>query len=144
MLKRRASAVWQGGFQDGTGAVSSASGVLNNTPYSFKTRLVSEDGTAGTNPEELLAASHAGCFTMAVSVGLGQAGFTAEKLETQAVLTLDTDKLEVSAVELTLKGTVPGIDEAKFIEIAEGSKKNCIISKALAASVTITLKASLA
>ena len=144
MLKRRASAVWQGGFQDGTGAVSSASGVLNNTPYSFKTRLVSEDGTAGTNPEELLAASHAGCFTMAVSVGLGQAGFTAEKLETQAVLTLDTDKLEVSAVELILKGTVPGIDEAKFIEIAEGSKKNCIISKALATSVTITLKASLA
>ena len=140
-MKRHATAVWQGSGKEGKGHLSTQSTVLSQTQYSYNSRF--EEGP-GTNPEELLAASHAGCFTMAVSVGLGQAGFTAEKLETQAVLTLDTDKLEVSAVELILKGTVPGIDEAKFIEIAEGSKKNCIISKALATSVTITLKASLA
>nr|WP_293836380.1 OsmC family protein [uncultured Arsenicibacter sp.] len=144
MLKRRASATWEGNFQEGKGTVSATSGVLNSTPFSFKTRLVSEDGTAGTNPEELLAAAHAGCFTMAVSVALGQAGFTADKLETKAVLTLDTDKLEVTAVELNLTGTVPGIDEAKFQELASGAKQNCIISKALSPGIDITLNATLA
>lgn len=144
MLKRRASATWAGNFQEGNGTVSATSGVLNNTPFSFKTRLVSEDGSAGTNPEELLAAAHAGCFTMAVSVALGQAGFTADKLETKAVLTLDTEKLDVTAVELNLTGSIPGIDAAKFQELAEGAKKNCIISKALNPGIDITLNATLA
>ncbi len=143
MLKRRASAVWKGSLQDGTGTISSTSGVLSETPYSFKTRLVSEDGKAGTNPEELLAAAHAGCYAMAVGATLGQAGLTADSLEVSAVLTLDTDTLSVTAVELTLKGTVPGVSQEQFMEVAEGAKKGCIISKALAPSITITLNATL-
>lgn len=143
MLKRRASATWKGSLQEGTGSLSAFGGVLDNTPFSFKTRFQSEDGKAGTNPEELLAAAHAGCFTMATGATLGQAGFTADSLETTAVLTMDTDTLTVTAVELTIKGSVPGIDEAKFKEIAEGAKANCIISRALSPDIKLTLNASL-
>lgn len=143
MLKRRASAVWKGSLQEGTGTMSATSGVLDNTPYSFKTRLVSEDGKAGTNPEELLAAAHAGCYAMAVGATLGQAGFTADSLEVNAVLTLDTDTLSVTAVELNLKGAVPGVSQTQFMEIAEGAEKGCIISKALSPDIAITLNATL-
>lgn len=123
--------------------MSATGGVLNNTPFSFKTRFQSEDGSAGTNPEELLAAAHAGCFTMATGATMGQQGFTPTHLETKAVLSMDMDSLTVTAVELTLTGSVPGIDQAKFEEIANEAKKNCIISRALSPNIEITLKATL-
>lgn len=143
MLKRRASATWKGSLKEGTGSLSAFGGVLDNTPFSFKTRFQSEDGKAGTNPEELLAAAHAGCFTMATGGSLGQAGIIPDSLETTAVLTMDTDTLTVTAVELTIKGSVPGIDEARFKEIAEDAKKNCIISRALSPDIKLTLNATL-
>ena len=141
--KRRASATWEGGLQDGTGSLSATGGVLTNTPFSFKTRFLSEDGSAGTNPEELLAAAHAGCFTMATGATMGQQGIVPTHLETKSVLTMDTDTLTITAVDLTLTGTVPGIDQAKFEEIANEAKKNCIISRALSPDITLTLTATL-
>lgn len=141
--KRRASATWEGGLQEGTGTLSATGGVLNNTPFSFKTRFASEDGSAGTNPEELLAAAHAGCFTMATSATMGQQGIVPTRLETKSVLTMDMDTLTVTAIELTLTGSVPGIDQAKFEEIANEAKKNCIISRALSPNIELTLKATL-
>lgn len=143
MLKRRASATWKGSLKEGTGSLSAFGGVLDNTPFSFKTRFQSEDGNAGTNPEELLAAAHAGCFTMATGATLGQAGFTPDSLETNVVLIMDTDTLTVTAVELTIKGSVPGVTAEQFQEIAEGAKKNCIISRALSPDITMTLNATL-
>lgn len=144
MLKRSASAVWKGNLRAGNGTLSATSGVLHNAPFSFKTSLVNEDGKAGTNPEELLAAAHAGCYAMAVGATLDQAGFTADVLEVNAILTLDTDVLTITTIELTLKGTVPGVSQAQFMEIAEGASKGCIISKALASDIVITLNATLA
>lgn len=141
--KRRASATWSGTLQEGTGSLSATGGVLNNTPFSFKTRFQSEDGSAGTNPEELLAAAHAGCFTMATGATMGQQGFTPTNLETKAVLTMDMDTLTVTAVDLTLTGSVPGLDQAKFEEIANDAKKNCIISRALSPDIKLTLTATL-
>ena len=123
--------------------MSAFGGVLDNTPFSFKTRFQSEDGKAGTNPEELLAAAHAGCFTMAVGGALGRAGFTPDSLETSSVLTMDTDTLTVTAVELTLKGSVPGVSAEQFQEIAEDAKAECIISKAFSPDIKLTLTASL-
>ncbi|MCY7356894.1 MAG: OsmC family peroxiredoxin [Rudanella sp.] len=143
MLKRRASATWKGSLKEGTGSLSAFGGVLDNTPFSFKTRFQSEDGKDGTNPEELLAAAHAGCFTMAVGGSLGRAGFTPDSLETSSVLTMDTDTLTITAVELTIKGRVPGLDADKFQEIAEDAKANCIISRALSADIKMILNASL-
>lgn len=143
MLKRRASAVWQGGLQGGTGSLSATSGVLNDTPYSFKTRLVSEDGQAGTNPEELLAAAHAGCYAMALGATLERNGHVADKLEVQAILTLDTDTLTVTAVTLNLDGSVPGISDEQFQTFADDAKKNCIISRALSPGIQISLNAKL-
>ncbi|WP_460911492.1 OsmC family peroxiredoxin [Spirosoma areae] len=143
MLKRRASAVWEGGLQTGTGEVSSFSGVLNKTPYSFKTRFASEDGRAGTNPEELLAAAHAGCYSMATSAALAQAGFTPDKVSVSATLTMDTDTLTITAVELQVTGKVPGISQEQFEEITAGAAKNCIISKALHPDIQVTKIATL-
>src|SRR5580658_5460083 len=116
-MQRTASAHWSGGLKDGKGTVSSQSGVLNKTQYSFSTRL--ESGI-GTNPEELIAAAHAGCFTMALSAFLGGAGFTADELATEATLTLEQveGNWTISAVHLDLTGRVPGLDSAKFEEIA--------------------------
>ena len=143
MLKRRASAVWKGGLQDGTGAVSSFSGVLNDTPYSFKTRFVSEDGKAGTNPEELLAAAHAGCYGMAVSATMGQSGFTPDELGVSATLTLDTDTLTVTAIELNITGKVPGMSAEQFEQVAENAAKMCVISRALNPDIQVTKIATL-
>lgn len=144
MLKRRGSAVWKGGLQDGTGVISSFSGVLNNTPYSFKTRLVSEDGKAGTNPEELLAAAHAGCYGMAVSATMGQAGFTPDELTVNATLTLETEgMLKVTAVDLQITGKVPGMSKEQFEEFAADAAKNCIISQALHPDIKVTKTATL-
>ncbi len=144
-MKRRASAVWNGSGKEGSGTLSSTSGVLDNTPYSFAARFVSEDGKAGTNPEELIAAAHAGCFTMALSFQLGNAGFTADELSTEAVVTVenpDGSGFKIMKIELSLKGKVPGIDKDKFLELANNAKKGCPVSQALS-TVDITLSAEL-
>lgn len=137
MLKRRASAQWQGTGQAGQGALSAPGGVLNATPYSFGTRFA--EGVSGTNPEELLAASHAGCFTMAVAFTLQQQGFTANELNTEAVVYLETEAgaLGITKVELKISGSADGVSPEQFAEIAEGAKKNCIISRALSVPVEL-------
>lgn len=136
MIKRTASAHWEGDLKAGKGNVSTQSTTLNKAQYSFKTRF--EDGV-GTNPEELLAAAHAGCFTMAVSATLSQAGFTPQSLDTTA--TVNMEGLDIVSVHLSIKGKVPGITAEKFSEITKGAEKGCIISKAL--KVTITSDATL-
>ena len=136
-MKRTASAHWEGDLKAGKGTISTQSSTLNNTQYSFKTRF--EDGV-GTNPEELLAAAHAGCFTMAVSAALGQAGFTPTSLDTTA--TVNMEGLAVTGVHLVIKGAVPNLTAAQFEEFTKGAEKNCIISKAL--SVPISSESSLA
>ena len=137
-MKRTAKAHWNGNLMEGKGEISTQSTVLNNTNYSFKTRFA--DGI-GTNPEELIAAAHAGCFTMAVGATLGQAGFTPGDLNTEAVLDLDMQALAITAIHLSLTGSViEGVSEDKFKEIAEGAKANCIISKALNVPITLDVK----
>jgi len=144
-MKRRSTAVWTGSGKEGNGKLSSTSGVLKDTPYSFAARFVSEDGKSGTNPEELIAAAHAGCFTMALSFQLGNAGFTADELTTDAVVTVENPDgagFNIMKIELMLKGKVQGIDKEKFLELANNAKNGCPVSKALA-SVAISLTAEL-
>jgi len=134
-MKRTAKAHWNGNLMTGTGEISTQSTTLNNTQYSFKTRF--QDGV-GTNPEELIAAAHAGCFTMAVSATLAQAGFTAGDLSTEAVLDLDMAALSITSIHLALTASaIEGVSEEKFKEIADGAKANCIISKALSVPITL-------
>src|SRR5574340_1103720 len=135
-MKRNASARWQGDLKTGKGTVSTGSGVLSNTQYSFATRF--ENG-AGTNPEELIAAAHAGCFTMALSAQLGNAGMTAESIDTSAKLTLDkTDAgFSITAIHLDVKARIPGADKAKFDEAALNAKKGCPVSRVLNANITM-------
>lgn len=144
-LHRKATASWSGTGKEGTGSISSTSGALNGIPHSFTTRFVSEDGKAGTNPEELVAAAHASCFTMKMSFVLNAAGFTADKLDCTATVTMDKvgEGMGVTGIHLDLVGTVPGIDAAAFQECAENAKANCPISQLLK-SVPITLSAKLA
>src|SRR4029077_3430175 len=136
-MKRHASAVWQGGLKDGKGSISTASGVLSNTQYSFSTRF--EDGI-GTNPEELIAAAHAGCFSMALSGQLGNAGMTAESIETTATVTLDkTDAgFTVTKVHLDVTAKIPGADAAAFETAAQNAKAGCPISRLLKAEITMS------
>ena len=137
-MKRTAKAHWNGNLKEGKGEISSQSTVLNQTPYSFKTRF--ESGI-GTNPEELIAAAHAGCFTMSVSAALECSGFLANDLTTEAILDVDMADLKITGIHLNLKASlIDGVSARAFQEIAEGSKANCIISKAL--SVPITLNVS--
>src|ERR1700753_3706500 len=137
-MKRTAKAHWKGTLTEGTGEISTQSTILNNTQYSFKTRFA--DGI-GTNPEELIAAAHAGCFTMAVGAQLTQAGFTPGDLETEAVLDLDMQALSITGIHLELKASaIDGVSAEKFNEIANGAKAGCIVSKAL--NVPITLNVS--
>jgi osmotically inducible protein OsmC len=137
-MKRTAHAHWNGTLMDGKGEITTQSTTLNNTQYSFKTRFA--DGI-GTNPEELIAAAHAGCFTMAVGAALSQGGFTPGDLTTDAILDLDMQTLTITGIHLELKGSaIEGVSEDEFKEIAEGAKANCIISRAL--SVPITLNVS--
>jgi len=133
---RKARAVWQGTGKDGTGHISTDSGILSKTPYSFKTRFESEPGT---NPEELIAAAHAGCFTMALAFQLQGAGATPTELLTEAAVTLvqEGGGFTISKSALTLKATVPGIDKAKFEELARAAEKNCPVSKVLNAEITL-------
>lgn len=139
-MKRKASAVWNGDLKAGKGSISTESGVLSNTQYSFLTRF--ESGV-GTNPEELIAAAHAGCFSMALSAQLGNAGLTAEKIATSATVTMD--KLDqgwtVTEVLLDVKAKVPGSDQAAFDKAAAAAKAGCPISRLL--NATITMNATL-
>ena len=136
-MKRTAKAHWNGSLKEGAGTITSQTTTLNNTQYSFKTRF--EDGV-GTNPEELIAAAHAGCFTMAVSAVLTQAGFTANDLDTEAILDLDMQSLTITGIHLELKASaIEGVSEEKFKEIAEGAKANCIVSKALSVPITLSV-----
>jgi lipoyl-dependent peroxiredoxin len=137
-MKRTATAQWQGDFKNGKGTLTTQSATLNKTAYSFKTRF--EDG-AGTNPEELMAAAHAGCFTMAVDVQLTQRGLVPEMLETTATVDLDMAALKITGIHLEIKAKVNGLSEEVFQNIAADAKATCVISKAL--SVPITLNASL-
>ena len=139
IMKRTASAVWQGDLKKGQGTLSTQSGVLNKTQYSFATRF--ENGI-GTNPEELIAAAHAGCFTMALSKFLGDAGLTPEELSTRATLTLEQveGNWSITAIHLDLSGRVPGIDAAKFAAIADQAKAGCPVSRVLKADITLTKK----
>ena len=139
-MKRTASAVWQGNLKEGKGTVSTESGVLSQTPYSFSTRF--ENGI-GTNPEELIAAAHAGCFSMALSAELGKAGMTAELIQTTATLTME--RLEsgwtVTQIHLDVSAKIPGADNAAFEASANAAKAGCPISRLL--NTTITLDAKL-
>ena len=130
------SAVWSGGIKDGKGAISTKSGALKDYPYGFASRF---EGKPGTNPEELIGAAHAGCFTMALSLILGEAKLTAEHMETKADVTLEkqSDGFAISAVHLILKAKVPGADDAKFQELANKAKAGCPVSKLLNAKITL-------
>ena len=128
---RHATAVWNGSGKEGNGKVSTQSSVLQDTQYSYKSRF--EEGV-GTNPEELVAAAHAGCFTMKLSFVLGEAGFTPEKLETKCDITLENGAVTKS--HLTVTGTVPGITEDKWQECVKNAKENCPISKLLTADIS--------
>jgi osmotically inducible protein OsmC len=139
MIKRTGSAVWNGGLKDGKGTVSTQSGTLKDTQYSFGTRF--ENGV-GTNPEELIAAAHAGCFAMALSGQLGAAGMTAQSLNVTATVSLDKvgEGFAITAVHLDLTATIPGADQAKFEAAAQGAKQNCPVSKLLNANITMDAK----
>ena len=135
-MKRNASAEWKGGLKDGKGTISSDSGVLANTQYSFSTRF--ENGK-GTNPEELIAAAHAGCFSMALSAQLGTMGLTPESIRTSAAVSLEKvgDGFSITAVHLTVKAKVPGADAPQFETAANNAKAGCPVSKVLNATITM-------
>lgn len=135
-MKRNATAIWNGTIKEGKGNLTTDSTVLNHTQYSFNSRFA--EGT-GTNPEELMAAAHAGCFTMKLSLDLTEAGFNPESLETKASINLENGAITSS--NLVLKAAIPGITEERFQEIAAGAKANCPVSKAY--NLDITLEASL-
>ena len=135
-IKRTGSASWQGGTKDGKGAITTESGALKAYPYGFASRF---EGQRGTNPEELIAAAHAGCFTMALSVILGEAHLTAEQMDTSAVVTLEAvdDGYAITTIHLTLKAKIPGVDRATFVQLAAKAKAGCPVSKVLKAEITL-------
>lgn len=139
MKKHTAQAIWKGSVKEGNGKLSTKSQVLDHQQYSFKTRF--EDGK-GTNPDELMAASHAGCFAMALSLILGKEGFTPDSIDATAEVTMDPDKLELTDSHITVTAKVPNIEKDKFMECANAAKENCPISKAL--NLNISLDATLA
>jgi osmotically inducible protein OsmC len=138
-ITRQGSAVWSGALKDGKGTISTQSGALKEQPYGFATRF---EDKPGTNPEELIGAAHAGCFTMALSLALGEAGFTADKMETTAAVALEKGErgFSIPSIRLTLKAKIPGIDEGRFQEIAAGAKAGCPVSKLLRADITLHAK----
>ncbi len=135
-MKKVGSAAWQGGIKDGKGSISTESGALKAYPYGFASRF---EGQPGTNPEELIGAAHAGCFTMALSLILGEAKLTAEQMDTKAEVTLDKvdDGFAITKVHLTLRAKVPGTDQATFLELANKAKLGCPVSKVLKAEITL-------
>jgi len=138
-IKKSGSAVWSGGLKDGKGAISTESGALNAHPYGFAARF---EGVKGTNPEELLGAAHAGCFTMALSKILGEANLKAEKMETKAVVTLEQvdGGFAITSVHLSLEAKIPGADQAKLEECANKAKAGCPVSKLFKAEITLEAK----
>jgi osmotically inducible protein OsmC len=138
-MQRKASAVWQGGLKDGTGTLTAESGVLQQTPYSFAQRF---EGAPGTNPEELLAAAHAGCFTMALSAQLGSAGMTAERLETSATVTLEKvgDGFSITRSHLDLVARIPGANKAKFDSAVKAAETGCPVSKLFKAEISVNAR----
>jgi len=138
VVNRSATAVWEGSGKEGKGTLATQSGVLDSTPYSFQKRFGEEKGT---NPEELIAAAHAGCFTMALAFALQGEGLTAGRLETTAKVTLESEGagFKISRSALTLKAAVPGVEKAKFEQIALGAKTGCPVSKLMTAEVTLDL-----
>ena len=135
-MKTQGSAVWSGGIKDGQGAISTHSGALKDYPYGFASRF---EGKPGSNPEELIGAAHAACFTMALSLMLGEAGLTATRMETTAEVTLEKEGegFAIKSSHLTLKAAIPGADEAKFQELAANAKANCPVSKLLNAEIKL-------
>lgn len=135
-VNRSGSAVWTGGLKDGKGAVSTQSGALEAHPYGFATRF---EGVPGTNPEELIAAAHASCFAMALSLILGEAGLTATRLDANAVVTLGQDEggFTITSSRLTLRAAIPGTDDATFQQLADKAKVNCPISKLLNTQISL-------
>jgi osmotically inducible protein OsmC len=135
-IKRRASAAWKGGLKDGKGSISTESGALKEYPYGFASRF---EGQRGTNPEELIAAAHAGCFTMALSLILGEAKLVADQMDTSAEVTLEQVEggFAITAVHLTLKAKIPGTNQATFQELAAKAKAGCPVSKLLKADITL-------
>ncbi|MFI7838421.1 OsmC family protein [Pseudomonas asiatica] len=135
-MKKTASAIWQGGLKDGKGLLSTESGALKQNPYGFNTRF---EGSPGTNPEELIGAAHAGCFSMALSMMLGEAGFIPDRIDTAAEVTLDkqADGFAITAVHLVLRAKVPGASEAQFLQIADKAKAGCPVSKVLNAKISL-------
>ncbi len=138
-MKRKASAVWNGGLKDGKGSLSSTSGILKDTAYSFATRF---EDRPGTNPEELIAAAHAGCFSMALSAILGESGVTPESIRTTATVAIEKqgEGFAITESRLEVRAKVPGISEAKFMEAANKAKEGCPVSKALNAKITMDAK----
>lgn len=138
-MQRKASAVWKGGLKDGKGTVSATSGVLSNTPYSFSTRF---ENATGTNPEELIAAAHAACFSMALSAQLGGANLTPDSINTSATLTMEKQDSgwAITAVHLDVVARVPNADAAAFQKAADNAKSGCPVSKVLKANITLDAK----
>ena len=139
MIRKKGSAVWQGSLKDGGGTISTETGVLREAPYGFKARF---EGGKGTNPEELIGAAHAACFSMALSLILGEAGLTAEKIETQAEISLEKqpEGFAITASHLTVRARVPGATDAKLAELAGKAKAGCPVSKLLNAKISMDAK----
>ncbi|MGB0085617.1 MAG: OsmC family protein [Rhodomicrobiaceae bacterium] len=136
-INRKGSAVWSGGLKDGKGTISTQSGALSAYPYGFSSRF---EGKPGTNPEELIGAAHAGCFTMALSLILSEAGLTATRMETTATVTLEqvSGGFAITAIHLDLKAEVPGTDRAAFEALADKAKANCPVSKLMKAEISLS------
>ncbi|CAG9179444.1 OsmC family protein [Cupriavidus respiraculi] len=135
-MQKIGSAKWQGGIKDGVGAISTQSGVLKDAPYGFKARF---EGGPGTNPEELIGAAHAGCFSMALSLILGEAGMVADSIETKATVTLEKEGggFSITAIHLDVAVKIPGAEQAAFEKAAQAAKENCPVSKLLKAPITM-------
>jgi osmotically inducible protein OsmC len=138
-IKKSGSAVWEGNLKEGRGTISTESGALEAHPYGFNTRF---EGKKGSNPEELIAAAHASCFTMALSLILGEAGHTAKQMKTSSVVSLEKqpDGFAITASHLTLEASIPGIDDATFQSLAAKAKSGCPVSKLLKAEITLDAK----
>ncbi len=141
-MKRTGKAVWKGSGLEGSGTLTTQSGAFDEQPYSVKLRFENEDGKKGTNPEEMIATAHAGCFAMALSVELGKAGYTADEINVNANLSLDKDGegWAITKINLKLDATVPEISEDEFAEIANGAKEGCPVSKVLDCEITLDHK----
>lgn len=143
-MKRKAQAVWRGAGKDGRGTITTGSGAMSEQPYSTLTRFEDESGRAGTNPDELLAAAHASCFTMALAYQLSGAGHAPEELSTDAVLTMERGDAgwDITSSHLSVKGRVPGVSREQFVELAAKAKEGCPVSRALSLDISMDAELS--